>query len=125
MYEQNTSAFVLGRENVSEYDSLVVLYTKDLGKVLARVTSGGKISSKLTPHLQVGNKVAVRLVERKIMRVADALSFPLNLLICCLKIQTQFIIINCVRIFITIYFIRLFILTITTHKKHQHQSRYR
>jgi recombinational DNA repair protein (RecF pathway) len=76
MYEQSSSAFVLGKENVSEHDSLVSLYSKDLGKVLARVTSGAKLHSKLMPHLQVGNKVAVRLVERKLLRVADAISFP-------------------------------------------------
>lgn len=78
MYEQSSTAFVLGKENVSEYDYLVSLYSKDLGKILARVTSGAKMSSRLMPHLQVGNKVAVRIVERRIMRVADALSFPLN-----------------------------------------------
>lgn len=78
MYEQNGSAFVLGKENVSEHDSLVSLYSKDLGKVLARVTSGAKMNSKLMPHLQVGSKVAVRLVERKLLRVADAISFPMK-----------------------------------------------
>lgn len=65
MYEIVSEAFVLDREDVGESDSRVILFTKDWGRVSAKMTSGRKITSKLAPHLQPLNYVLTRLVAKK------------------------------------------------------------
>ena len=65
MNDYLVDAIVLDKENVGEMDSLVYLYTKDLGKVIAKVKSSRKITSKLGGHLEPLNLVKVRLVEKK------------------------------------------------------------
>lgn len=59
---------------LNELDNLVDLYTKEFGRLRARVTSGRKILSKLSPHLDPLNLVTVRLVEKKQFIVADAVT---------------------------------------------------
>lgn len=71
MQEYVTEAIVLGIEPRREHDRSVSLYTKDLGKIDARVVSGAKIASKFSSHLDVLNKVLVRLVEKNRFTVAD------------------------------------------------------
>jgi len=65
MTEYLTDAIVLDKEDVGEMDSLIYLYTKDLGKVIAKAKSSRKITSKLGGHLEPLNLVKVRLVEKK------------------------------------------------------------
>ncbi len=73
MREHLTPAIVLGSKPVGEYDRLVDLYTKELGRLRARVIGGLKVASKLSPHLDVGNLVDVRLVYKNQFTVTDVL----------------------------------------------------
>lgn len=73
MQEYVTEALVLSVKAKRENDRLVSLYTKDLGKIDARVVSGAKIISKFSNHLNVLNRVFVRLVEKNRFTVADVI----------------------------------------------------
>ncbi len=64
MFEIVTEAIVLDKENLREQDQRVYLYTKDLGKVIAKTVSTRKILSKLAAHLEPLNRVTARLVSR-------------------------------------------------------------
>lgn len=80
MFEVITEAIVLDKEDLREQDQRVYLYTKDLGKVIAKTVSTRKILSKLAAHLEPLNVVTARLVSRgdgseaKGMMLVDALS---------------------------------------------------
>lgn len=73
MQEHYTEALVLDKEDLGDYDSRVFLYSKDLGKVSAKATSVRKITSKLAAHLEPGNLINVRLVQKNSFQIADAL----------------------------------------------------
>lgn len=64
MVEHYTKAIVLAREPKGELDAVVTLYTKDLGKVIAKVKSIRRITSKLSGHLTPGSLAKIRIVER-------------------------------------------------------------
>jgi len=66
-------AIVLARENRNDIDGYVHLYTKGAGKLSARIKSARKITSKLSPHLQEGNVVTIRLIEKNGLQVVDVL----------------------------------------------------
>ena len=66
-------AVVLVRDSVGEADSRVFVYAKDFGKLNAKVRSARKITSKLSSHLEPGNLIQVRLVEKNGLQVVDAL----------------------------------------------------
>lgn len=74
MTEYLTEAIVLDKKESGDFDSLVFLYTKDLGKVVARAKSVRKITSKLAGHLEPLNFVRVRLIEKNGFQVVDALA---------------------------------------------------
>lgn len=74
MIETITEAIVLDKTDSGEFDSRVYLFTKDLGKVVAKVTSGRKITSKLAGHLEPLNTVTARIIEKNGIRLVDALS---------------------------------------------------
>ncbi|MAF80060.1 hypothetical protein CL629_03220 [bacterium] len=74
MSEYSTEAIILGRRENGPYNRIVDLYTKELGRVEARVVSGRKIISRLSPHLDFGNLAHVRLVYKNQFTVADALT---------------------------------------------------
>jgi len=73
MEEYFTEALVLDKEPIGEADSLVTLYTKELGKITARAISVRKITSKLASHLEPLNFVNARLVHKNRFQVVDAL----------------------------------------------------
>ena len=80
MREIITDALVLAKEASGEFDQRVTLFTEGVGLVSAKVTSGRKITSKLSPHLEPFGFAAVRLVPgrgerngRSAYHVADAL----------------------------------------------------
>jgi len=73
MTEYFTSALVLDTEDSGELDKSIYLYTKELGKVVAKAKSIRKITSKLAGHLQPLNFVRIRLVEKNGFQVTDAL----------------------------------------------------
>lgn len=74
MREYLTEALVLDKTASNETDFTVDLYTKELGRVKAKITSGQKITSKLSPHLEPLTFSLVRLTEKKGFVVADALT---------------------------------------------------
>ena len=81
MTEYFTEAFVIDKKANGESDGLVVLYTKDLGRVTAKAKSIKKITSKLNGHLEPLNLVQLRLVEKNRFQIADVLktgSLPVN-----------------------------------------------
>ncbi len=74
MREYLTEALVLDKTAVNETDFSVDLYTKELGRVRAKITSGQKITSKLSPHLEPLTFSLVRLAEKNGFVVTDALT---------------------------------------------------
>ncbi len=74
MIEYSTKGIVLDRNPRGEEDERVLVYTKDLGKIMARVESSKRIVSKLSPHLEVGRFVDARLVRKDSYKLVDALS---------------------------------------------------
>ena len=77
MLEHYTTAISLKIDPKGEIDALVSLYTRDLGKVIAKAKSMRKIMSKLAGHIVPGNIVNVRLIERgdgNGLQVLDGLS---------------------------------------------------
>lgn len=73
MKEVVTDAVVLDTEPQGEADTKVFLYTRELGKVLARAKSVRKITSKLAAHLEPLTLVKLRLIEKNGFQIADAL----------------------------------------------------
>ena len=49
------------------------LFTERFGKLRPKAKSAKKITSKLAPHLQPGNVVGARLVEKNGLQIVDAL----------------------------------------------------
>lgn len=79
MQEYLSEAVVLGVYPNGDMDLRVPLFTKKFGKLIAKAKSARKITSKLAGHLQVGNIVRVRLVEKGGLQAVDALkSLRLN-----------------------------------------------
>ena len=72
MQEYVSEAIVLRIGPRREADGAVVLFTRRFGKVAARLRSVRKITSKLAGHLQPGNVVAVRLIEKHGLQAVDA-----------------------------------------------------
>lgn len=58
----DTPALVIRRWPYKEASSRFFLYTRDLGRILARAQSVRKVSAKLAPALQVGSESEVSLV---------------------------------------------------------------
>jgi DNA repair protein RecO (recombination protein O) len=73
MEEIVTEAIVLESKTRWSGDRQVSLFTKDLGKIEAKATSGAKITSKLSPHLNTMNFSQVRLVYKNNYIITDAL----------------------------------------------------
>lgn len=73
-HEYFTEALVLDKEPVGEADLQVVLYTKELGRVTAKVVSARKITSKLAAHLEPLNFISVRLIQKGRFQIVDALT---------------------------------------------------
>lgn len=59
-----TDAIVLDKEDFREQDSRIHLYTKNLGRVVAKTVSSRKILSKLAAHLEPLNLITARLVSK-------------------------------------------------------------
>jgi len=73
MLEYVTEAIVLDKVDLGELDSRVYLFTKDLGKITAKIKSGRKIISKLASHTEPLNLVTVRIVDKNSPQLIDAL----------------------------------------------------
>ncbi|MDO8504948.1 MAG: recombination protein O N-terminal domain-containing protein [Candidatus Liptonbacteria bacterium] len=73
MNEYVSEAIVLEKDPQGELDERVSVFTKRFGKFSAKVKSSRKITSKLSPHLEPGNLIRVRLVEKGNLQIVDAL----------------------------------------------------
>ncbi len=73
MQEYFSEAIVLDRLPNGDLDSRVFFFTKRFGKLIAKAKSARKITSKLAAHLEPGNLIQVRLVEKNGLQVVDAL----------------------------------------------------
>lgn len=71
--EYVSEAIVLAKESQGELDERVSVFTKNSGKFTAKVKSSRRITSKLSPHLEPGNRIRVRLVEKGNLQIVDAL----------------------------------------------------
>ena len=73
MQEYLSDAVVLSREPSGELDLRISLFTKKFGKLVGKVKSARKITSKLSGHLEPGNLIKVRVIEKNGFQIADAL----------------------------------------------------
>ena len=73
MQEYVTEAIVLGKQPSRDCDSRYALFTRRFGKLTAKAKSARKITSKLAGHLEPGNVVRVRLIEKNGLQITDAL----------------------------------------------------
>ncbi len=74
MNEHITEALVLKTKTWANKNKQISLYTKDLGRLKVKAISGGKTTSKLSPHLDVLNLSTVRLINKNNFLIADALT---------------------------------------------------
>ena len=74
MFEAVTEAIVLDKINQGEADSRVYLFTKDYGKISAKITSARKITSKLAAHFEPLNIVEARIIDKNGPLAVDGLS---------------------------------------------------
>ncbi len=73
MTEYLSEAVVLDKETSGDLDIRVSLFTKKFGKLVAKAKSARRIVSKLSPHLEPGNIVQARLIEKNGFHVVDVL----------------------------------------------------
>ena len=73
MQEYVSDAIVLAKYPLGELDGRYSLFTEKYGKMTGKTKSSRKITSKLAPHLEPGNAVKVRFVEKGGMQIVDAL----------------------------------------------------
>jgi recombinational DNA repair protein (RecF pathway) len=73
MQEYVSDAVVLHTEPNGDMDIRVSLFTRRFGKLTAKAKSARKITSKLAGHLQPGNLVEARIVEKSGLQIVDAL----------------------------------------------------
>ncbi len=73
MQEYLSEAIVLDRLPNGDLNGRIVFLTKRFGKLTARARSIRKITSKLSAHLQPGNLVQMRMIEKNGLQVVDAL----------------------------------------------------
>ena len=73
MQEYLSEAIILDFLPNGDLNGRVVFLTKRFGKLVGRVKSIRKITSKLSGHLQPGNLIQLRLIEKNGLQVVDAL----------------------------------------------------
>lgn len=73
MQEYVSEGVVLDHTANGDLDGRVSIFTRRFGKLIAKSKSTKKITSKLNPHLQPGNVVRARFVEKGGLQVVDVL----------------------------------------------------
>ena len=73
MLEYLSEAVVLNKEPTGDMDARFSIFTKKFGKLAAKAKSVRRTTSKLAAHLEPGNLVDVRIVEKNGLQVVDAL----------------------------------------------------
>lgn len=71
--EYISEAIVLKIFSNGDLDKIVSVFTKNFGKIIAKVKSANKISSKLRGHLEPGNLIITRLIFKNKFQLVDAL----------------------------------------------------
>lgn len=74
MKEYLTDAVVLNLKSYREHDRFVDLYTKNFGRLGIKVPAGRKILSKLSQHLDIGNFIKAKFVQKSQLTLVDALA---------------------------------------------------
>lgn len=74
MLEFVTEAVVLDKIDSGEQDSRVYLFTKDTGKIVAKIKSSRKITSKLNSHIEPLSLATIRIVDKNSPQLIDALA---------------------------------------------------
>ena len=74
MLEYVTEAIILDKFDLGEQDLRIILFTKNFGKIGAKMTSGRKITSKLAAHAEPLNLSIVRVVDKNSPQLIDALT---------------------------------------------------
>lgn len=73
MREYAAQAVILEKEPLRDYDSRITFFTEKFGKLTGRATSARKITSKLSAHLEPGNMVNMRFVEKHGLQIVDSI----------------------------------------------------
>ncbi len=73
MQEYVSEAIVLEKKTFGDCDSRYSIFTRRFGKMVAKAKSVRKITSKLAGHLEPGNIVRVRFIEKNGLQITDAL----------------------------------------------------
>jgi recombinational DNA repair protein (RecF pathway) len=73
MHEYVAQAVILDKEPLRETDSRVSFFTEKFGKLVGKAVSTRKATSKLAAHLEPGNFVNLRFVEKKNLQIVDGL----------------------------------------------------
>jgi recombinational DNA repair protein (RecF pathway) len=73
MQEFVSDAVVLAKDDRNDLDHTVSVFTKRYGKIRGKTKSTKKITSKLSGHLEAGNFIKVRFVEKGGVQIVDAL----------------------------------------------------
>lgn len=73
MFEYFDEGIILKKEPVGEADYRIHLYAKNLGKLNVKAKSAQKITSKLSAHLEPGNLIQARLIEKNGLQIIEAL----------------------------------------------------
>jgi recombinational DNA repair protein (RecF pathway) len=73
MFEYFDEGIILKKEPLNEADYQIHLYAKNFGKMAAKVKSAQKITSKLSAHLEPGNLIKARIIEKNGLQIIEAL----------------------------------------------------
>jgi len=73
MREHVTDAIILGDIPTKEHDRVFDCYTEHLGRITVRAISGMKSKSKLAPHCASMKLVKLRIIEKNVFTLADAI----------------------------------------------------
>ena len=73
MQEYVSEAIVLKKQHLGDCDIRYSFFTRRFGKMIAKAKSARKITSKLAGHLEPGNLVRVRFIEKTGLQITDAL----------------------------------------------------
>jgi recombinational DNA repair protein (RecF pathway) len=69
---------VLRRDDLGEFNERITFFTREWGKLKGKTISSRKPLSKLSPHLDIGNIVRFRCVEKHELQLVDALKMAIT-----------------------------------------------
>lgn len=66
-------AVILDKEPSGDADGRFFIFSKKFGKIVAKARGVRRITSRLSSHLEPGNLVLLRLIQKNSFQIADAL----------------------------------------------------